>query len=76
MLKFCLRGFLGSVQRKSLFTLIDVLSSLLNEKQRIEDLETLELHLNIALSKIERDFPATLQVCTLYCITVYDYMCT
>ena len=56
---------MGLHQRKSLFALLDVLSSLLNEKHSIEDLEALELDLNVALSKMEKDFPATLQVCTL-----------
>ena len=62
ILKFCLRGMLGSNQRRSLYKLYDVLTDLCSEDIDSRRMDELESNVHEALVCIERDFPLSLQV--------------
>lgn len=62
ILKFCLRGMLGSRQRSTLFKLFDVLKRICAESVIIDAIQLLEEHVHTVLALIERDFPLSLQV--------------
>ena len=60
--KYCLRGMLGDNQRETLFLFLDSIASLCAEEQDPENLPFFGENLNIAMARLERDFPASLQV--------------
>lgn len=62
ILKFCIRGVLGSFQRKTLFELFDVLSELVAEEVDMSRIDVLEYRTHRVLALLERDFPVSLQV--------------
>ena len=64
VLKYCIRGMLGSKQRSSIFKFIDANTKLFRESHTIADVKELENELNMALALLERDLPMSLQVCT------------
>jgi hypothetical protein len=61
ILKFCLRGMLGSKQRSTLFMLFDVLRSVCSEKVSYESMEVVEEKTHLVLALVERDFPLSMQ---------------
>ena len=71
ILKFCLRGLLGQNQRISLFHLLDVLGTICSDNQFLQDLPALEKEVNEVCARLERDFPISVQVCTLYTCTLF-----
>ena len=61
--KYCLRGTLADSQRETLFLSLDSIASLCADEQDPELLpELLTENLNIAMARMERDFPASLQL--------------
>ena len=62
ILKYCLRGLLGTKQRCTVFKLCDVLARLCVEVVRQSDLDTLEDDVHRALCYLERDFPTSVHV--------------
>ena len=62
ILKYCLRGMLGTFQRKTLMELCDVLSDLVAEELETAQLEKLEYRTHRVLALIERDFPTSINV--------------
>ena len=62
VLKYCLRGMLGSKQQQSLFKLFDVLTSLCAEQSDLTTVDALESKVHEVLVLIERDFPLSIQV--------------
>lgn len=63
ILKYCLRGLLGDTQRETLFCLFDVLTEVLSVQIVLDDLYEIEQRLHLALARMERDFPVSIQVC-------------
>lgn len=53
---------LGDNQRETLLLFLDSIASLCAEEQDPENLPLLGENLNIAMARLERDFPASLQV--------------
>lgn len=53
---------LADTQRETLFLFLDSISSLCAEEQDPVQLQSVGENLNIAMARIERDFPASLQV--------------
>ncbi|XP_021354483.1 uncharacterized protein LOC110450989 [Mizuhopecten yessoensis] len=66
ILKFCIRGLLGNLQRRTLFMLLDCFSDICCEHQSLDELDELEGRFNTALARLERDFPITLQNITTH----------
>ena len=66
ILKYCIRGLLGSFQRKALFEMCDVVSLSLAEDVDVSSLDMLEYRLHRVLCLLERDFPVTIQVIMLH----------
>ena len=62
ILKYCMRDMLGTLQRKTLIELCDVVSELVSEEIDASQLDTLEYRTNRVLSLVERDFPVSLNV--------------
>lgn len=63
ILKFCLRGFLGEDQRRTLFQFLDIMSKLCADVQDASKLPNLEEEVNVTLALVERDYPISVQVC-------------
>lgn len=63
--RFCLRKMLGAAQRQTLFPFLDATAKLLQERQDVAQLTELEKEMKSALALLERDFPASIQVCYL-----------
>ena len=70
VLKFCLRGMLGSKQRKTLFTLMDALSELFREEVDVSAVDSIEHGVHQALALFERNFPVSLQVIVFHLLQV------
>ena len=66
ILKFCIRGLLGSFQRKTLYELCDIVSLLVAESVDVNQLDAIEYRVHRVLSLIERDFPVTVLVIMLH----------
>ena len=62
ILKYCIRGALGSFQHQTLFELCDVLSELVAEEVDMSHIDALEYRTHRVLALLERDFPVSLQV--------------
>ena len=62
ILKYCLRGLLGDTQRETLFCLTDALTEVLSTQIVRADLCQIEQQLHLALARMERDFPVSVQV--------------
>jgi len=62
IIKYCLRGLLGSQQRKALFMFLNICSRIFAEKQSLKELHQLLVDVNTALAVLERDMPVTIQV--------------
>jgi hypothetical protein len=62
VLKYCLRGTLGTKQQNTLFFFLDTVTSLLAEYQDPAALESLKSQVSTALAMLERDFPVSVQV--------------
>jgi len=62
IIKYCLRGLLGSQQRKALFMFLNVCSKIFAEKQSLQELHQLLVEVNTTLALLERDMPLTIQV--------------
>ena len=56
ILKYCLRGLLGDLQRRTLFELCDVVVLLSSDAVNIQNLDSIE---HRVLSLLERDFPVS-----------------
>ena len=66
ILKYCLRGLLGTNQRSTLFELCDVVSCLLAEEIDLQTIESLEYRVHRVLSLLERDFPVSIHVIMIH----------
>ena len=66
ILKYCLRGLLGDTQRETLFLFLDALTDLLAPEIPSEHLGQIEQQVHLALARLERDFPVSVQVCSWY----------
>ena len=66
ILKYCIRGLLGSFQRRILYELCDVVSLLVAESVDINCLDDLEYRVHRVLCLIERDFPVSVHVIMLH----------
>ena len=65
ILKYCLRGLLGKLQRDTIFFLMDTLREVLSESINLDTISSLKHKMHTALAMLERDFPIALQViCT------------
>ena len=53
---------LGDTQRETLFHFFDCVAALCAEEQDAEQPPSLGANVNIVLARLERDFPASLQV--------------
>ncbi len=62
ILTFCLRGLLGKNQRSTLFELLDCLTLICDESQDSANSSLLIDRVNVALARMEMDFPMTIQV--------------
>ncbi len=62
ILKFCIRGLLGSKQRATLFEFCDVLAMVCSEELCATELADLEKRVHRVLCLLERDFPVSLHV--------------
>lgn len=65
ILKFCIRGCLGSFQRRTLFELCDVIALVVSESIDLDKFEGLEYRVHRVLALLERDFPVTIHVIML-----------
>jgi len=63
IMMYCLRGLLGSQQRKAVFMFLSISSKIFAEYQSPEVLSQLLLDVNETLAILERDLPITIQVC-------------
>ena len=61
IIKFCIRGLLGTKQRSTLFKFCDVMSRLCCQ-QITENIDDLELETHQVLALMERDYPVSLHV--------------
>ena len=66
ILKFCVKGLLGKAQESTLMELCDVVSTLCSEELNTQNLDGVEYRVHRVLSRMERDFPATIHVITLH----------
>lgn len=66
ILKYCIRGLLGELQRKTLFELCDVLALLTSDVISVSNMDSIEYRLHRVLSLMERDFPVSLHVITFH----------
>lgn len=62
ILKYCLRDMLGRKQCGTLHFFLDTITSILGESHDLELLDQLGDKVNIALARLERDFPISIQV--------------
>ena len=62
ILKYCIRGLLGSHQRRTLYELSDVLSVLVAEEVDMSTIDVVEYRTHRVLALLERDFPVSLHV--------------
>ena len=62
ILKYCLNGLLGELQRKTIFMFIDVCAKLFAEKHDANEISSLLQEVNLALAQLEKDMPVTIQV--------------
>lgn len=62
VLKYCIRGLLGSFQCKTLMELCNVLSMLVAEEIDMSCIDNLEYRTHRVLALLERDFPVSLNV--------------
>lgn len=60
------KGLLGDTQRQTLFYLLDTLTALLSPKITPSMIKNLERMVPIALARLERDFPISIQVYVYY----------
>ena len=65
-MKYCLRGLLGSQQRKALFMFLTTSSKIFAENQNLQELSQLLIDTNESLAVLERDLPITIQVSRYY----------
>ena len=59
---YCLRDMLGEKQRETLFFFLDTITLLLAESHESSMLDKIGDRINIALARLERDFPISIQV--------------
>lgn len=62
ILKYCLRGLLGDLQRRTLLELCDVVVLLSSDEVNIQNMDSIEYRVHRVLSLLERDFPVSLHV--------------
>lgn len=62
ILKYCFQGMLGRKQRETLYCFLDHIASLLGESHDPALLDQLGDLIHIALARLERDFPISIQV--------------
>ena len=62
ILKYCLRGLLGGMQRSTLFELCDLIEILTSDTVCVQYLDSVEYRVHRVLSLLERDFPISLHV--------------
>lgn len=62
ILKYCVRGMLGDCQQETLILFMDAIASLCAPHQNTSNIDTLKEKVAIALARVERDFPVSLQV--------------
>lgn len=62
ILKYCIRGLLGSKQRTTLFEFCDLLTMVCSEELCATELADLERRVHQVLCLLERDFPVSLHV--------------
>jgi len=61
-MKYCLGGFLGECQRKTVFRFLDICEKLLAEKLERTKVPLLVEEVNTVLAELERYMPVTIQV--------------
>lgn len=64
ILKYCVRGLLGSEQNQALNQFTDAIAALCSTHQDKTKLEDLKENLNLALVLVESAFPVSFQVST------------
>ena len=62
VLKYCIRGMLGDEQNKTVVLFMDAITALCAPSQDTAKIEHLKEKVNVALARLERDFPLSLQV--------------
>ena len=72
IIKFCIRGLLGKEQRKTFFSLCDVLTRVCQEELNVTLMDDLELCLHRSLAVLERDFPASVNVIVFIFSTIFQ----
>ena len=76
--KYCLRGMLGSKQHETLYFFFDTITFLLAEFHDTALLHELKSQVDIALARLERDFPISVQVLynlsTIIIVRCYNFI--
>ena len=62
ILKYCVRDMLGHNQQESLILFTDAISALCAPSHEEANLQLLKDQVTVALARLERDFPLSLQV--------------
>jgi len=67
ILKYCLRGMLGDEQHETVVCFMDAIAALCAPSQDTAKIDKLQEQVDVALARMERDFPLSLQVNVSLC---------
>ena len=62
ILKYCVRGMLGEQQRETVTLFMDAIAALCAPSQDVTKVDKLQEQVDVALVRMERDFPLSLQI--------------